>query len=317
MADSAFWRDLAEKFLASPDFRADGHYVIGSGEPWRWQLAGVAADFIRASFEALASRAASETVGSNTQDLVTAWLEELRTGSYNFVFSNQASEVQPDGTEGPHYLMGSIHGVCRASATLCKKLEADAIQAEFKEKQRENPKNWSEFRRRVESFESVKEVVNEPPYRIPEAVVRKIIADMDGTKPEDVTWKRIGFEIAALGGPNRRHIEVVPSAPQGSPPAPDTKPGEQAEPTPAPAAPPEETIAAQLQRLRLECKWTIEKLAAKTGFDETTVKRHLSGRASPRLGNLTLYERAFAKALKREVVINKTPPKRPLPPCSI
>ena len=71
MADSAFWRDLAEKFLASPDFRADGHYVIGSGEPWTWQLAGVAAEYIRAAFEALARRAASEIAVAGSPDLLT------------------------------------------------------------------------------------------------------------------------------------------------------------------------------------------------------------------------------------------------------
>jgi hypothetical protein len=75
---------------------------------------------------------------------------------------------------------------------------------------------------------------------------------------------------------------------------------------------PIETIATQILNLRLACNWTIEKLAAKTGFDEKTVKRHLSGRVIPRLGNLSIYEQAFSKALKREVVIKKMPPKRPL-----
>jgi hypothetical protein len=71
------------------------------------------------------------------------------------------------------------------------------------------------------------------------------------------------------------------------------------------------TIEEQIQTLRDECKWTIEILASKTGFDEKTVKRHLSGRAMPHLRNLSVYQRVFSKALKREVVIKKTPPKRP------
>jgi hypothetical protein len=69
MADSAFWRDLAEKFLALPDFRADGTYIIGSGAPWTWQLAGVAPEYLRRAFEALACRAASEIAGASSTDL--------------------------------------------------------------------------------------------------------------------------------------------------------------------------------------------------------------------------------------------------------
>ena len=69
----------------------------------------------------------------------------------------------------------------------------------------------------------------------------------------------------------------------------------------------QESLADQIQRLRVECKWSIEKLAAKTGLDERTVKRHLSGHSVPHLSNLSLYEQAFSKALKKEVVISKMP----------
>jgi hypothetical protein len=208
--------------------------------------------------------------------------------------------------------MGSIHGVCQASATFCKKLEADAIQAEFNEKQRDNPKNWSGFRQRIEAFESMKEVINEPAYKIPEAVVRKIIADIDGTKPEDVTWMRIGFEIARLGGPNRRHIEVVRSIPtQELPPVPEEKPRDQATKEvsePAPASPPptpKKTIADQLQTLREESGWSIEELAAATELSVRQVARHLAGEFKPYPKNIYAYEQAFSKRLKRKVVISK------------
>jgi hypothetical protein len=82
------------------------------------------------------------------------------------------------------------------------------------------------------------------------------------------------------------------------------------EPPPTPAAPPSQQIpalASQIQRLRLECKWSIEVLAAKTGFDNRTVGRHLSGETKPHLRNIGTYEQAFSKALKREVVINNLP----------
>jgi hypothetical protein len=74
--------------------------------------------------------------------------------------------------------------------------------------------------------------------------------------------------------------------------------------TPAQETP---SIASQIQRLRLECKWSIETLAAKTGFDDRTVRRHLSGETKPHLRNIGTYEQAFSKALKREVVIDNMP----------
>src|SRR5438445_3584904 len=52
-------------------------------------------------------------------------------------------------------------------------------------------------------------------------------------------------------------------------------------PKPAPASPPEETIAAQLQTLRDECRWTIEDLADATGISTRQVARHLSGEFNP------------------------------------
>lgn len=310
MADSEFWRKLSAEFFASPDFRADGHYIIGSGRPWTWQLAGVGADYIRASFEALACRAASEIESSGITDLVTVWLERLRLGSYSFQFTGEAEEVPTGGTKGIHYQMGSIHGVCRASATLCKKLEADATQAEFEEKQRNNPKNWTQFRQRIEAFESMKEVRNAPPYRIPEAVVRNIIAEIDGIKPEEVTWKRIAFEIAGLGGPNRRHIEVVPTSPPESPPSPkgaesERSPSKQPHvEKPESVNVPAESVAAQIERLRDECRWTNEQLAEVAGLSTRQVARHVSGEATPYKRNIAAYERVFSKKLKKQVVIS-------------
>jgi hypothetical protein len=68
---------------------------------------------------------------------------------------------------------------------------------------------------------------------------------------------------------------------------------------------PSETIAHQLQRLREECRWTIEDLAAATGMSTRTVARHLSGVGIPYPKNIFAYERAFFKRLKKQVVINK------------
>jgi DNA-binding transcriptional regulator YiaG len=70
---------------------------------------------------------------------------------------------------------------------------------------------------------------------------------------------------------------------------------------------PPETIAAQIQRLRKESKWSVEKLAETVSLNLRTVTRHLSGSTIPHLGNISAYERVFAKRLKREVVISKMP----------
>lgn len=81
---------------------------------------------------------------------------------------------------------------------------------------------------------------------------------------------------------------------------------------PATSAKPQkkESVAAQLDRLRDECRWTVEELAEQIQIDPTTVSRHLSDRAIPHLRNLGAYERVFSKRLERKVVIEKTPGKR-------
>jgi hypothetical protein len=318
MADSAFWRDLAEKFLASPNFRADGHYVIGSGQPWTWQLAGVAAPYIRNAFEALARRAASEIADAGSHDLLIVWMEELRKGSYNFTISNQAHEVQPDGTEGPHYLMGSIYGVCQASATLCKKLEADAIQTEFETAQRNNPRNWTQFRQQFEALKSMRKIHDAPAERIPENFARNAIARIYGIKPEDVTTEQIAFEVAGLL-PAYPRIELIPSAPIEAPtPAPETEHSyvgidkNRSSPQPSsesvtPPIAPTETIASQIQRLRIECGLTEEQLAEEINLDIRTVQRHLASDSIPRALVLRKYEKVFSKLLNKNIVIRQMP----------
>lgn len=308
MADSAFWRELAAAFLLIPShelLRADGNYIVGSGAPWNWQLAG-ANEFIHSAFETPATRGAFETAPAGTTDLVGAWLEMIRAERINF--RTVLASAQSAG--------GIIDRVCEASAILCRRLEAQAIQAEFKEKQRNDPKNWSQFRQQYETLKGIKEVRNQPAELISEEFVRNAIARIRGIKPQDVTRQQIAFEVAGLL-PSHPHIQLISATPSQEPPtvAEETHVYVGIEQTrrPEPVQPstPSETIAAQLQRLRIECNWTIEKLAEKTRFDEKTVKRHLSGRANPRLGNVAKYKIAFSKELKREVVIAKTPPKRP------
>lgn len=308
MADSAFWRELAATFLAVPDngmLRADGHYIIGSGATWNWQLAGGAGDFIRSAFDTLARRGAAQIASAGAPDLLVAWLEELRKESISFRFSGQANEVQDDGSAGRHYLMGSIVSVCQASATLCKKLEAQAIQAEFEAEQRNNSRNWTPFHQQVAALNELQEIHAKPALRLSEEFVRSALGRIHNMKPEDVPAEIINFELAGLA-PFYQHVQLVPSASQHkSPHVSDAQRSDQPEPNPVPAIPPEETTAAQLQGLREECRWTIPDLAEAADLSTRQVARHLSGKFQPLPRNISAYERAFSKYLKRQVVIKK------------
>jgi AraC-like DNA-binding protein len=68
---------------------------------------------------------------------------------------------------------------------------------------------------------------------------------------------------------------------------------------------PPETTAGQLQKLRDECRWTIEDLAGATNLSPRQIARHLSGKFQPLPRNISAYERAFSKMLKRQIVIVK------------
>jgi ribosome-binding protein aMBF1 (putative translation factor) len=80
--------------------------------------------------------------------------------------------------------------------------------------------------------------------------------------------------------------------------------------TTATAPEPVESIGAQINRLREQCRWTLERLAEAVEIDPTNVSRHLSDKSVPHLKNLGAYERVFSKALGKNIVIHKTPRKR-------
>ncbi len=69
----------------------------------------------------------------------------------------------------------------------------------------------------------------------------------------------------------------------------------------------QQCVAVQLRTLRMECNWSVERLAEVAGFNVRTVARHLSGEVNPHLRNISAYERVFSKHLKRQVVIDKMP----------
>ncbi len=120
MADSAFWRDLAEQFLATKDSLH----------------AGGASDYMCIAVETLAKRGASEIASADAPDLLGIWFEECRKAGYSFQVSGQSNEVSSADELAQSLSKGYIDGMCEASATFCKRLEAKAVEAEFEEKQR-------------------------------------------------------------------------------------------------------------------------------------------------------------------------------------
>lgn len=134
MADSAFWRDLGEKFRAAPGMlRADRDYIVGSGEP-KWTVKGAESPTATIQFEALARRGASALPHTDS-DLRVVWLEAVSHRSTNFKWERETIETTTDGSEGARHLTGTMSRVGEASADFCSELESKALEAEFREKQ--------------------------------------------------------------------------------------------------------------------------------------------------------------------------------------
>jgi hypothetical protein len=210
MPTPEFWHDLAFQFralLVLPTIRADWVFNVGSlnltGE---WELVGMNRSE-QLQFEALARRAASGLKNAVATDALVAWLEALKADGRRF---QEGSSIF-DGNGVLQRLTGSIYDVCEASADFCSKLESEASQVEFEERQRNDPKNWSALRQWYEAFKSIKELHAMPPERIPESLVRQTIAKQYGITPEQVTIDQIKFEVSGLLS-SYPHIEVIPLA---------------------------------------------------------------------------------------------------------
>jgi hypothetical protein len=138
MADSSFWRNLAEKFsgiaLILAALRADYYYTLGSGCA-EWKLRGAQGGSV-IHFETLARRGASALPGADGSELLQAWLEALKSVSSTFRLELSGIEQNADGSEGAHHYTGTIVRVCEASADYCREMEGRALEAEVREKQR-------------------------------------------------------------------------------------------------------------------------------------------------------------------------------------
>jgi hypothetical protein len=78
-----------------------------------------------------------------------------------FQSSVQSDEVLSEAEYSESIYKGFINGLCEASATFCNRREAQAVLAEFEEKQRNNPKNWSQLRQNLEAFMGIKKLVTD------------------------------------------------------------------------------------------------------------------------------------------------------------
>jgi hypothetical protein len=113
------------------------------------------------ALETLAMRGASEIAVAGTSDLLHIWLEQLRKEGLPFQSSGQSNEVLSEAEYSESIYKGFTDGLCEASATFCSRREAQAVQAEFEEKQRNNPKNWSQLSQNVEALKGIKKLVTD------------------------------------------------------------------------------------------------------------------------------------------------------------
>lgn len=305
MADSSFWRDLANQFRALPieckSLRADRYPVDDiTDELSHWELTGTAT--AEALVGALARRAALEIQDPLSSDLLAGWLEALiKRGGVEFHSQVISTGNNPDGTARPKRTIGSLYKLPEHSANYCKMLESEALQAEAEEKRRNDPKNWSPFRAEYGVFKKLRDMTTGPHEQVPETFVRDVISRRLGIKPEDVTWGQIRHEVTGLF-PYYPAITVLPDPGSKLQPSSNLlrrKRKRKSRPTH------KETVAEQIQRLRKESNLTVDELAEKVGVDVRNVTRHISGKTKPRLSNLAAYERVFSEALGRKVTIKK------------
>jgi len=214
MADSSFWRDLANQFRALPleckMVRADRYPVDDdTNELGQWQLDGTATG--EALVDALARRAASEIENPPSHDLLESWLEVLITrGGVQFHSQTISTGNNKDGTPRAQRTIGHLYELPQHSANYCKILESAALQTEHEEKQRSDPKNLPPIVQWYKTFKKLKELQNVPPEDVPEKLVRDVIAGELGIKPEDVTFPQIRFQISRML-PFYPSIRLIPS----------------------------------------------------------------------------------------------------------
>lgn len=298
MATSEFWRNIAAEFRAlDPDAMLYGSWdcLVTGGMPCQWTLRGHTRA-VQIRFEALARRAASEMPQPEFSDSLLSWLEAVRKNGHQ-LGSSYYTDTGADGAKLDH-VTGNVHNLCQESASLCSMFESHLLQTEFEEKLRNDPKNWSQLHQAIEARKAIQKVHATPPEQIPESFVREVLGRQYNTSPDQVPDAVIRFEVSGLL-PFYPHIQVVPS--ESTPP--ETPQGVIEQSVTTEQQPVQPSLVSQLQRLRDECRWSIEQLADAVSMNPRTVARHLSGDSVPHPRNIAAYERAFSKQLKKQIVL--------------
>ncbi len=147
-----------------------------------------------------------------TGDLALAWLEALWKEATHGPIRTPSEILGKDRSGQLTLLRGKIDRVLQASSALCRKFESAAVQAEFENNRRDDPKNWPYVRQRYEAFKQIKSVISGPREIVPEAFLRNALAEQYGIKPEEVSRKQIQLGLADLGR-YYSAISLVPSEP--------------------------------------------------------------------------------------------------------
>jgi hypothetical protein len=205
MADSGFWRELAEQFESVDDpfgyVRANWRDDFDSGRPL-WKIDTPVGDpkpALRAKCESLVRRGGKGIDPS--RDSLVAWCEELRKRKINMDRTGTTLLTNNSGSQ-IYVSHGTIVGLVEASSALCWSLESEALETERiaaeDEKRRSDPTNWPEIVQQYEVFKSIKGLISGPHENIPEDVLRNLAAQQDGITPEEVTFDRLRFAVTQL-----------------------------------------------------------------------------------------------------------------------
>jgi hypothetical protein len=348
MADAEFWRDLALKFRALPTddgtFRIDWSTVVGKpGVKWT----PFASDDTRVQFELLARRAGL-ALEPESRDFLLVWFSLLKESSASRVIRNQIT--LSIGDEGSHETVyGSIADPCGASAIRCSVLEVDSIK-QVRGKITHLPNDTRTLlpqealkrvdRAHVEADRFVWEAEalidtqrlnrsgvqanterNQGHLKKARFILSALQSEYSRLSLADSEYRLcINGEIEAasnsleLYDSQRRLLETEFFFQLETGAEPVTFPTgteiSTTKTTSEAATPMAESVAAQINRLREECRWTVETLAERLRLDARSVERHLAGKTKPRLAHVGTYEPVFSKALGRTVVISQMPVKR-------
>ena len=205
MADSDFWRDLAVSFRAISDPMGilTAKWTNFEQQP-RWEL--VRGDFITlsAQFEPLARRGGWKL--DSTRDSLEVWLDAMRFEE-GYVLEERTK------VETGEVIACLIPALCQRSADFCNLLESRALESERiaaeKEREQNNPRNWSPLAQQWEALKVINKLQGGPREEIPEVFVREVLAREHGIKPEEVSWDQIRSELHRLP---YRAVRVIPSS---------------------------------------------------------------------------------------------------------